>query len=710
MSEKGREYWMALPPEGGAAVPAHPEEADFQFHRRDFLRAVGFVVGGAILTGCGRGVERKAIPYLIPAGEVVPGRTYHYATLCGGCTAGCGVLTRNRDGRPIKLEGNPGHPVSGGGLCAVGQAAVLGVYDSKRLKGPLSGGKPADWAAVDGRVRAGLEAARAAGQSVRVLTGTLSGPTLRAGIDAFLARFPGGRRVAYDALSASALLDAHAEMYGVRVLPRYHFDRADVIVSFDADFLGTWISPVEYTAAYRRGRTLAGEGGRFSRHIQFEAGLSVTGSKADQRVLVLPGDMALVMAHLAAQVAARAGAAVPWGALDPSPVPAAKLEELARRLWEARGRSLVVCGANDLSAQRQAIYLNHLLGNCGAGDGTKPVDLGAPARAREGNDRETAALLEELQAGKVGALFIHGVNPVYDLPEGEAWAAALKKVPLVVSTAEREDETAACATLVCPDHHWLESWGDAEAVAGCVTVSQPALRPLGDTRGVLESLSTWGGTPREALAAMQEIWREQVYPHRVPGPDGAQGAPSFQAFWDKAVHDGFTLLRRDPVRPGAFQGSALAAPPRRDGRAAEALVLALHPGVCMLDGRHAHNPWLQEIPDPITKLTWSNCVALAPETAGRLGLAEGDVVRVTLPREGGAGAAAVELPVLRQPGQHPGLVAIALGYGRRGTDRFANIGPGWIEARPTVAPGGLVGVNAAPFLGRREGTPSQLPS
>lgn len=657
--------------------PETPGEPASAYSRRSFLKLTGFAVAGGTLASCSPAPLKKAIPYLVQPEEVVPGRAYWYASVCGACSAGCGVLTKNREGRPVKLEGNPTHPLSRGGLCAVGQASVLGLYDSQRLKGPMASGKETSWQEADAAIAALLAQARTNGDGVRVLTGSINSPTLRRAIDGFVGSFAGGKRVTYDPLSASAILDAHERTHGIRALPRYRFENAEVIVSFDADFLGTWISPVEYTTAYRTRR----DPQNMSWHAQVESRMSITGAKADKRVVVGPGEIGPALASIAAAIAAAAGVPHGFGTIPSTTVDQNLLHEIATRLWEARGKALVVCGRNDVDTQVIVNMINHLLAGYGA-----TLDLAAPSSQRQGNDRELWALIDDMNAGKIAALFVHGVNPAYDMP---GLAEAIKNVKLVVSLSERIDETSSLAHYICPDHHWLESWGDSEPVAGVVAISQPAVRPLGKTRSALDSFAIWGGSQQGAYDVVRKSWSETVFTRQ-------SDSASFDAFWDKSVHDGHALVTAPAQALAPFDPVSISKVPAAAPASAQSPCIELYPKAGLLDGRHAHNPWLQEMPDPISKITWDNYVAISPATAEAMKIAEGDVVRVAAKGAGGADVS-IELPAQVQPGQHDGVLAIALGYGRMGTDRFEKVGPQWLEGRPTVAKGSTVGRNAAIF-------------
>lgn len=693
MDGSPQHYWKCPEERDGQAnflaaaadeFPAPAEAEVSQLNRRDFLTAAGFAVAALSIAGCSRPPQRVALPMVTPEEGVVPGRARFYASTCSGCSAGCGLLVKSRDGRPIKLEGNPEHPLSRGGLCAVGQASLLGLYDRLRLQGPLANGQPSTWQDVDGDIRRQLDDIQRQGGKVRVLSGTILSPTCRDLIGRFLSRFPGGQHVVLDALSSSAVLDAHQSTHGVRALPHYRLERAEVIVSLDADFLGTWLSPVAFSRAYHEGRSLAGEAPRCSWHVQMEARLSLSGAKADQRLRILPGEIGLILSHLAARLAPRARFGWEAGQLPDSTIPTTTLDAIADRLWDKQGKSLVLCGSAKVEDQTLCNLLNHMLGNYG-----QAVDIQRPSMQRQGNDAAAAGLLRELQEGQVAALFILASNPVYSQAAGQEWAEALRRVPLLVSCAERPDETTALAKYVCPHPHFLASWGDAEPVAGILSLAQPTFPPLGNTRTVLESLATWSGNARSARQLVQDYWRDRVFPRQTTQRD-------FQAFWDKAVHDGVVDLPAPATPVRDFNLGAVRPALTVERPAENHFALALYPKVGLLDGSHAYNPWLHELPDPITKVVWDNYACLSPAAAQKLNIVDGDVVRIE------ADGVALELPALIQPGQHDQAVAIPLGYGSRLSERFGQVGPQWLEGQPTLGPNGLVGGNAAPFLGQKQ--------
>jgi molybdopterin-containing oxidoreductase family iron-sulfur binding subunit len=682
-------YWMSLA--GDEQRPPERAEADgsaFLTTRRSFLKAAGFSVAGALTASCSRGPVSKAVPYIQQPEGFTPGRPVSYASTCDACEAGCGVIVTTRDGRPLKIEGNPDHPLSGGATCAAGQAAILGLYDDQRLHVPLHRGRRSTWTEVDQVVAAELARIRRNGGAVRLLTPTVTSPTADALMNAFLTSFANARRVVYDPISSSAILDAYALTHGVRLLPRYLFDQAHLIVSFDADFLGSWFSPVEHTRGYSAGRRPDERTPTKSFHIHVESRLSLTGSNADHRVIVAPGDLAHLVTHVAVRVADLAGMPLPATGLASSPLEA-EADTIARRLWTARNRGLVVSGSQDRRVQALCAFINYAIGAEGV-----TIDLDRPSYQRSGRDADVAALRAELSQGEVAALFVAGVNPIYDLPNAETLARDLGRVELLVSTAQRVDETSALATVVCPSSHPLESWGDAEPVAGVVSVVQPTILPLHDTRTLLESLEAWTtGSPRPALTLVREHWERAIYPRAA----GTGQPESFDQFWDRTLERGFIAIasreggERRRLNVGAVD-TVLQSEPQPTPRFA----LVLYQTVAMLDGRHAHNAWLHELPDPVTKVTWDNYACFSPAAARRLDIRDGDVVRVASEDN-----LALELPAIVQPGQHDTVVAIALGYGRAGTERFNNIGPPWLEARRRA---GVVGVRASGLITAVDGT------
>ncbi len=666
---------------------------DSEPSRRAFLRMTGFGIASATLSGCSRAPAGKLIPYLNGSETITAGRSYWVATTCAGCSASCGVLARCRDGRPVKLEGNTKHGLSKGGLCSVGQSEILSVYDSKRLALPVSEGSTVDWATADRDMQRKLEEVRAKGGNLRLLTGTVHSPSTLSAIGRFLETQGNAEHIAYDALSVSALQEAHLETHGVRAVPAFRFDRARTVVSFGADFLGTWISPVQFASDYAAARQpdksdggeRRGDGqGAMSQHIQFESILSLTGSAADVRTRLAPWEEAGALAALCDSLEQKAGSASRMQGKLAECRTAEPIQSAAAALWKARGQALVVAGANDLQVQRLAAYANHLLDSYGS-----TLSMARPSLQARGSDRDLMRLQVELEAGQVDLLIIADANPAYDLPK--SFSQALLKAGSLVVLSSGLDETSAMAGLRLPSAHALESWNDAEPETGRLALCQPTLPAVRKSRTLRHVLSGWMGDARGDRDLLRAYWQDSGLHTKYATP-----GQSFQRFFDQVLHDGYVEMVEAAAEP-AFQLASIQAPASIEPPTG--LTLVLYPKVSMLAGSHAHNPWLQELPDPVSKITWDNYACVSPERAEQLSLQEGDVVRIAVPDTEGV----MELPLHIQRGQHDDVVAVALGYGRLGTDRFAGVGPDWIEATATIESGQTLGVNAAPFSEFRSG-------
>jgi MoCo/4Fe-4S cofactor protein with predicted Tat translocation signal len=641
--------------------------------RRDFLALMGFSIAAAGLSGC-RAPVQNAIPLLVGSDDIVPGVANWYATTCRGCASSCTLLVKQRDGRPIKIEGNAESALFGGGTCATGQATVLTLYDDERLRGPLWRGQSAKWHEVDQQVMDALRAAEGGNREIVFLSGTITSPSTLRIITEWQQRYPKFQHIEYDPVSLSGLRAANEKSFGRAFVPHYAFDKARVIVGLEADFLGTWLSPVEFSRQYAANRKPEGTP---ALHVQFESGMSVTGSNADVRVAIPPSQLGLVVAALFRRIARKAHGITMAGTHDP--IEAKKLDAVADELWNHRGESLVVSGSNNVWVQLLVNALNDALGNFG-----KTIDIERPSLQRRGNDTAMAHLIEKMQRGEVHTLIMHGVNPAYDYPDSEQFLDGLKKVTLSISFSDRRDETSSHAHAVCPDHHFLESWGDAEPVESNFSLSQPLIAPLFETRAAQESLLKWmGHDETDYYKYIREFWRTEIYPRQ-------KGTQDFDAFWELSVQDGIVAMPPKTTEAvAAFHGDWKAALEEivieggnnNDHGAEKRFELHCYETVALRDGRHANNPWLQELPDPITKVTWGNYAAIAPSVAKELALSDGDVVRLTV------GKHQLELPAFIQPGQDRRTISVALGYGRRQVGRA----------------GQDVGVNAYPLTSLEHG-------
>ncbi len=597
--------------------------------RRDFLKLMGFGVAAATLASCEKPV-RKAIPYLVKPEEVDPSIPNFYASTYFNGSDYNAVLVKTREGRPIKLEGNPESPITRGGLSARAQAAVLSLYDGGRLEHFAINKTKATAAELDKQVRARLAATTG---TIALVTPTIISPSTRRAIFEFAAHYPGVEHVMYDAQSATGLLQANGGM-----LPSYDFGKANVVVSLNADFLGTWISPVEYAKQYVKNRKVRSDKRTMSKHYQFETAMTLTGSNADVRVPVKPSEIGAVATALYGKIVG--------GATSPMSENVA-VKAAAEALLANKGAGLVVSGSNDPAVQTLVAAINQALGNVGT-----TVDLVNPSYVRQGDDVRMAKLLSDINDGRIGAVIFYHANPVYNHPLGKQLAVALGKasgkVKLTISLNDRLDETGSLCEFAAPDHHWLESWNDFEPKKGQLSLSQPAISPIFSTRQAQESLMRWSGNSGSYYNFLRTNFQ------RMTG--------SGQAGWDKAVHDGIAT-GSDNFTPTTMLGGAISAADAvariSGGAKPSGVELALYEKVGIgTAGCEANNPFLQELPDPISKATWGNYVAVPRVMAVEKGWSQGDVLKVT------GNGHSIELPVLVQPGQTNGTVSIALGYGR----------------------------------------------
>ena len=621
--------------------------------RRDFLKLMGFGVAAVTLASCEAPI-RNAIPYVNKPVDVDPGVPNYYASTYMQGGDYCSVVVKTREGRPIKVEGNRLSGITQGGTNAQVEASILSLYDKERLTAPLKAGAKTDWATIDKEITAKLADIAAKGGQIRLVANTILSPTALKAIDEFKAKYGNVTLVQYDTQSAYGLTQVYKNMYGIEAVPTFHFDKADVIVSFDADFLGTWISPIEYTKGYSKGRKIGPKKKTMSRHYHFESNLSLTGANADYRTAIKPSEQGKAIIALYNAIAVKTGAATLNGAGK-----IARIDKAANDLLKAKGKSLVVSGANDPAIQTLVAGINNMLSNYGT-----TLTLNDYANNRKGNDADMNAFIAEAKAGKVDAVIFLNANPVYNHPKGAELGAALSKVGLTVSTADRKDETASKVTYIAPTNHFLESWGDAEPKKGQFSLMQPTISPIFDTRQQEQSILTWAGNTTDYFAYLKNNWQEKF-------GEGKQGL-AYQSFWDKCLQDGvFTQAASEATElTYTMPNAADAAASITQNYKGNGFELALYQKVAIGDGTQANNPWLQETPDPIAKTTWDNYITVAMADARELGIKEyeGKSIKVDLTVNGKTH----RLPVVIQPGQAKGTLGLALGYGRTKGGRVAD--------------------------------------
>ncbi len=622
---------------------------DAKAPRRDFLKYLGFSTAAATLAASCKIPVRKAIPYANKPENLIPGVAKYYATTYVQDGDVIPVVAKVRDGRPIKIDGNDLCSFTGGGTSARTQASVLDLYDMYRLKFPQQKTKEGKWEEVptfeqfDKLIADAMTALN--GLPVVLLTGTIVSPSTQQIISEFLLKYPGSKHVQYDAVSYSGMLLANEASGFDRKLPNYKFDAAKVIVSLGADFLGTWLSPVEFARGYSKGRKIDEKNPQMSKHYQFESHLSMTGANADERFTHRPSETGSVVLALAA--------ALGISGVSASVIADDKLkkgiEKVAADLKSHNGEALVVCGSNDVNVQMIVNAINNAIGAYG-----KTIDWTTPVNYRQGIDKDMHDLVEQMDAGQVGALLIYAANPAYNYHDTDKFKSAIKKVKLAVSFNRKMNETTELCHFSIPDHHYLESWGDAEPKIGYSCFMQPTIYPLFKTRPFQTSLLRWSGNNIDYETYFKNYWT-----NKLGSPDA----------FDKALQDGILQSSQAFAGSGSYNSNAVndavsAIGSAKKGSGAELLI---YQKVSIGTGSQAGNPWLQELPDPISKATWDNYAMISVSKAKELGIKldmdyeyypEKPVIKLTI------GKNEVELPVLVIPGMNADTIAVAVGYGR----------------------------------------------
>ena len=652
--------------------------------RRDFLKYLGFSTAAAALAASCEMPVRKAVPYLQKPDNIIPGVANLYASTYVNGGDAISVVVKQRDGRPIKIEGNNLSSVTKGGTSAQAQASVLDLYDTTRLRHPLQrdGGNFKEVSSFDafdkmvGDALAGL-----GGKPLVLLTSTINSPTTIEIIAQFLAKYPGSRHVQYDAVSNSGMLLANEACYGKRALPSYHFEKAKIIVSLSADFLGTWISPVEFSKQYASQRKVTGEKPELSRHIHFESMLSLTGSNADDRYTHKPSETGTV----ALAILAKLGGSVTAPSISDTKL-AKGIEQTAALLSANKEAALVVCGSNDVNVQVVVNAINELIGANGT-----TINWGATANFRKGIDGDLVKLSSDMASGNVGALLLYDCNPVYSYADGKKFGELISKVPVSISFNTTMDETTEHCRFIIPSHHWLESWGDAEPKTGYISLIQPVINPLFKTREFQTSLIKWSGVPVAAATtavAMNDSTSAAKPVLIAASADYGSYVKNYWSsklgtieLWETALQDG-VIETAAAMAAGTFNGTSVAAAAAKIAALKSgATEVFLYQKISVGNGSQANNPWLQELPDPISKVTWDNYAMVCPELANKLvgiNVADPDskkaaddyevhpekpVIKVSV------NGRDIILPVLISPGLDASTIAVAVGYGRQSANK-----------------------------------------
>ncbi|RZT97099.1 quinol:cytochrome c oxidoreductase iron-sulfur protein precursor [Ancylomarina subtilis] len=607
-------------------------------NRRDFLKLCGYSLAVTTLVSSCENAVQKAIPYLNKPEEITPGIANYYASTYINGSDYASILIKTREGRPIKIEGNDLSPISNGSCSARVQASILSLYDSSRYQFPQIDNKKVSWDDFDLEIIKALEANKE--NQIALLTPTIYSPSTKKAIEIFTKKHPNISWIQYDTQSASAILKAQKLCFGKEIIPDYRFNKANLIVSFDADFLGSWINPSEYIKTYTDARKLSDSLSQMSRHIQFESRMSLTGSNADERHAIKPSELNLLIAQLYNEILSLKGK--PTYHITP---PSTVIKELAKDLIEEQSHALVVSGSQDLNAQ---ILINAINYEVNSFDSC--ISLDTPLLNRQAHDEEMNILLNDLNSGQVKGLICYHVNPVYNHQKGNEFRKAIEALPFSLSIHEAPNETSSLMQFVAPDNHYLESWNDAEIKQHSFSLMQPVIHPLFDTRQFQSSLLKWSNQENDYHSFLMDTWKTNQYPLQ-------KTYTNFKYFWDHTLQEGVFQTRLESKVKVRFADIDIQKVMNHISNKKQTpdTEIQLYEKVSMGDGSMANNPWLQEMPDPVSKICWDNYLNISPKQAKELGVETGDFVRFE---------SNIQLPVNILPGQAYETVSIAKGYGR----------------------------------------------
>lgn len=662
----GPEFWRSLDELAeteefskfvAAEFPSQAPQLLDPLERRQFLKLMGASLALAGVSACTRQPEERIYPYSQAPEHVVPGKPLYFATAIPLAGVANGVLVESHMGRPTKVEGNPEHPASAGATDCFAQASILGLYDPDRSRTIRHAGSIRPWAAFAAAAAAAMEKQRdSEGAGLRILTGAVTSPTLVGQIGDILADYPRARWIQYEPVTRETSRTAARAAFGRDVDSRYRLDRAAVVLSLDADFLGSGRGGLRYARDFARTRRE-----RANRLYAVEPTPSNTGAAADHR-LPLRADL---VEEIAVAVAVELG--LPVRSAVGVEEHRAWINAVARDLEANRGRSLVIAGEwQTATTQLLAHAINARLQAAGnTVEYSQPIDAGGPAGLSALRE-----LCDEMERGEVEVLVIAGSNPAYDAPADLDFAARMQRVATRIHLGLYDDETAHQCHWHIPESHPLEAWSDARSYDGTVTIMQPLIAPLYGGRSLHELLATLTGhSERKSYDIVRSYWQD-----KLPEP--------FEDHWRRAVHDGVVAgTRFESLQPNWLAPPGTQLPSRTEEGIDAGWELVLRPDGSAFDGRFANNGWMQELPRPITRLAWGNAALIAPSAAQRLQVSNGDVVEIT------AGGRSVRAPVWIVPGQASDTITLHLGYGRRRGGRLANgVGADAYALRTTTAP------------------------
>jgi molybdopterin-containing oxidoreductase family iron-sulfur binding subunit len=601
--------------------------------RRDFLKYVGFSTAAATLASC-EGPVNKSIPYVVQPEQIRPGISNFYATSISDGFDFANVLVKTREGRPIKIEIN--NQSKDNTPNARVQASVLSMYDSSRIQGPTMDGQDVSWDQFNTVVKAQLDAMKASNKKIVLLTQTFASPTTELIIKKFTEKYPNIEHIIYDAVSDSKALDAFEVSYGVRALPTYDFEKASVIVSVSGDFLGDWQGG-GFSKGYAKNRVP--KNGKMSKHYQIEANMSLSGANADVRLPLKPSSQIKALLKIYENISGKKTGTSVEKELE------SKLKTISDSLIAAGSSGVFITGLDDVNAQIIALRINQLIKS-------KVLNTKKLNYTRQGDDKKVANFINDLSNNNIDGIIMAGVNPSYTFSENKILNEALESIDFTVSFSMNNNETAKLSKWVAATPHYLESWGDVQMKSGNYSLVQPTIKPLFDTLQFQDVLLNWLGSTNSFYDELKSNWDISIL-------NGSS--------WNQALHDGIYLNKKSRKSLNYINKDLSKNVKNLLSSGANDYELTLYPKTSMGDGQQANNPWLQEMPDPISRVSWDNYLTVSKYDAKDLGLRnsndsngalDSNYANVSL------NGKTIKIPVLIQPGQAKGSVGLSFGYGR----------------------------------------------
>ncbi|QQS34589.1 MAG: TAT-variant-translocated molybdopterin oxidoreductase [Ignavibacteriales bacterium] len=629
--------------------------------RRKFLALIG---ASAALAGAGCADYRdkgEIVPYNNKPEEITPGKANYYASTCTACSEACGILIKTREGRPIKVDGNPDHPVSAGKICSKGQASILGLYDPERFQKPLvkngmMGFNEADWQKIDSEITAVL--AQAGSKEIAVVAKKIFSPTTKKVLDEFARKYPTTKIYSYEVFNEGIRNSAWQKCYGTSKFPLLKWNEAKVIVALDSDFLGSDGHRVETARLYSEGRDVNNLD-KFNRLYVVESNLSLTGINADYRLRLSPAVQYEFVLSLLNEIGRKGVAGVPSFLsnyslktfIEKNTLPADAVNHLVSDLLSNRGKSIVYAGRMLPEKTHIAVnLLNDLLGNKTLyKDDSSEVDL-MPLSS----NTDWQMLINSLNSGSVAAVIHFDSNPVFHLPSDLNYAESIQKAGTVISLSTSENESTVVSQYVLPINHNFEAWGDAQTRTGFYSLQQPVISPIYKTRQKEAVLLTWidgkSSSYSEELfhSYLLANWEKDLYPP-------VDSRLSFKQFWPAVLHDGVVTTQKINSSVGSFNLSAFSG---LGSDSSSGFTIVIKESMTLGDGSMANNGWLQEIPHPVSKVTWDNYASVSQSTADKLGAKMNDKIEINI------NGRKLTVPVYIQPGAADNVITVESGYGR----------------------------------------------